>query len=123
GINKRAAAHAERKQQGSHVLSYWLAGLTNRKVAGSVLTVVALITVAAFIYGKNIQIGDVEAGAPELRADSEYNLDVAYIQKNYGIPNDMLAVLVTTPEGATGKFKPSWELVGLRRKLADLRAA
>ena len=120
GITKRAASHAERKQQGSHVLSYWLAGLTNRKVAGSVLTVVALITVAAFIYGKNIQIGDVEAGAPELRADSEYNLDVAYIQKNYGLSNDMFAVIVTTPEGGLGNFETLLEMDRLERKLADL---
>src|SRR5690606_17345216 len=115
GITKRAPSHAERKQQGSHVLSYWLPGLTNRKVASSVLTVLALITVAAFIYGKNSQLGRVEAGASEFRAGSEYNLDVAYMQKNYGVSSDMRGGSVTPPAGALGKFETLFEMHRLER--------
>lgn len=120
GITTRASFHAKRKQQGEHAISRWLGGFTNRKVASGVLVSVALITVAAFIYGQKIQIGDVEAGAPELRADSEYNLDVAYIQQNYGLSNDMFAVIVTTPEGGLGNFETLLEIDRLERQLRDL---
>ena len=47
-----------------------------------------------------LQIGDLDAGAPELRPDSRYNRDVAYINAHYNISGDQFAVItVTGPEG------------------------
>ena len=120
GITKRAAKHAERVQKSNHSVSQWLGLITGKKVAVGVLVSVAVITVAGFIYGQKMQIGDVEAGAPELRADSEYNLDVEYVQKNYGLSNDLFAVIVTTPEGGLGNFETLLEIDRLERLLRDL---
>ena len=120
GITQRAARHAESKQLGEHVIGQWFGYLTSKKIASVVLISVTAITVAGFIHGQKIQIGDVDAGAPELRADSEYNLDVAYIQKNYGLSNDMFAVIVTTPEGGLGNYKTLLQMERLERQLRDL---
>ena len=47
-----------------------------------------------------LQIGDLDVGAPELRPDSRYNKDVAYINEYYRISGDQFAVItVTGPEG------------------------
>jgi predicted RND superfamily exporter protein len=40
-----------------------------------------------------LQIGDLDPGAPELRADSRYNLDNAYITGHYSLSSDQFAVI------------------------------
>ncbi len=47
-----------------------------------------------------LQIGDLDAGAPELRPNSRYNRDVVYINDHYRISGDQFAVITATgPEG------------------------
>ena len=68
-------------------------------------TVVARVLIAlagvAFIfgiwYGQNLKIGDLDAGAPELRADSRYNMDNKFIVENYTASTDVFVVMVQTP--------------------------
>ncbi|CAB3785862.1 hypothetical protein LMG28688_02125 [Paraburkholderia caffeinitolerans] len=45
---------------------------------------------------RGLQIGDIGSGAPELRANSRYNLDNARITSQYNIGVDALAVIVET---------------------------
>ena len=64
-----------------------------------------LIVAAAFsAYGLNqstkVQIGDLDAGSPELRLDSRYNRDTAVITERFSIGVDILSVIVETePNG------------------------
>ncbi len=51
---------------------------------------------AAAVSLKSLKIGDLDAGAPELRLDSRYNRDMRYINANYGLSSDQFAVIVTT---------------------------
>ena len=67
---------------------------------------VAIITawlglgIFGLIYGEKVQIGDLDAGVPELRSDSRYNLDAAVITSKFTIGVDLLSVLVeTVPSG------------------------
>jgi len=57
---------------------------------------------AAFIfgiwYGQDLKIGDLDAGAPELRADSRYNMDNKFIVENYTASTDVFVVMVKTPD-------------------------
>lgn len=47
-----------------------------------------------------VQIGDLDAGSPELRPDSRYNLDTAVITERFNIGVDILSVIVeTVPNG------------------------
>ncbi len=43
-----------------------------------------------------MKIGDLDAGAPELRPDSRYNLDNAYIVDNYSTSTDLFVIMVKT---------------------------
>jgi predicted RND superfamily exporter protein len=49
-------------------------------------------------YGQDLKIGDLDAGAPELRADSRYNMDNRFIVDNYTASTDVFVVMVQTPE-------------------------
>jgi len=49
---------------------------------------------------RGIQIGDVHAGAAELRPYSRYNLDASYITRNFDLGLNVITVIVEVPEGA-----------------------
>src|SRR5690606_19286005 len=71
-------------------------------VVAPISVVLALaVAVGAFWYQKeNLQIGDLDQGAPELRPDSRYNQDNDYIIRHYSTSSDVLVVMVKT--GAEG---------------------
>ena len=46
--------------------------------------------------GMGDSFGDLDAGAPELRASSRYNRDNAYITSHYTLSSDSFAVIVKT---------------------------
>lgn len=49
-------------------------------------------------YGSDLKIGDLDAGAPELRADSRYNMDNRFMVNNYTASTDVFVVMVQTPD-------------------------
>ena len=63
-----------------------------------------VLAIAAFVfgiwYGQDLKIGDLDAGAPELRADSRYNMDNKFIVENYTASTDVFVVMVQTPDMA-----------------------
>ena len=65
--------------------------------------IIALSGGALGIYlSQDLKIGDLDRGAPELRPDSRYNLDDAFISDNYSVSADVLVVMVETqPQGCT----------------------
>ncbi|WP_439814055.1 efflux RND transporter permease subunit [Zavarzinia sp. CC-PAN008] len=61
----------------------------------------ALVLGAVGLYeGRNLQIGDVHAGAAELRPNARYNQDIAFITSNYAIGLNVLTAIVEAPENA-----------------------
>ncbi|MBV4491446.1 efflux RND transporter permease subunit [Pseudomonas oryzicola] len=94
-IDARAAQH-----RGFGRLWDLLDRSTERKWASAAL-LVALALCGLGIWGSlQLKIGDLDSGAPELRADSRYNLDNAYITRHYALSSDTFAVMVkTAPEG------------------------
>ncbi|MBC7859412.1 MAG: MMPL family transporter, partial [Burkholderiaceae bacterium] len=57
------------------------------------------LLLAGAAVSTRLSIGDLDPGAPELRADSRYNRDVAFVNAAYGASSDVLAVMVRTPDG------------------------
>lgn len=70
---------------------------TERRWATGAIVVATLMGIAGFVVSLNLQIGDLDPGAPELQPDSRYNRDNAFITKNYSLSSDMFAVIVKTP--------------------------
>jgi len=51
---------------------------------------------------QQLTIGDMDAGSPELRPDSRYNLDAKLITERFSIGVDVLSVIIETiPDGCT----------------------
>ena len=72
--------------------------LTQPKSAGIVLVLAAVLGSVGFAVGYHLKIGDLDPGAPELRPNSRYNRDNAFMIANYAASSDILAVMVQTPQ-------------------------
>ncbi len=69
--------------------------------------VAILLAIGGFYVSKDLKIGDLDPGAPELRPDSRYNLDNAYLTENYSTSTDVFVVMVQTEPQQCG----AWEVV------------
>ncbi|HLA32931.1 MAG TPA: MMPL family transporter [Pseudomonas sp.] len=73
---------------------------TTPKWATGAVLVAVLLGIGGFVVSLQLKIGDLDSGAPELREDSRYNRDNAYITSHYALSSDMFAVMIKTgPEG------------------------
>lgn len=103
GVSKTAARRALREEgevsRGEGLGSIWLFlnRFTERRWATGAVMLAVGMTVVAFAVSQKLKIGDLEPGAPELRQNSRYNLDNAYINTNYSLSSDQFAVIVRTP--------------------------
>ena len=55
--------------------------------------------------GHHLQIGDSQAGVPELLPDSRYNRDTAAVQANFAIGTDIIKIIAETDPEACVKFE------------------
>ncbi len=106
GVGKKAAERAlridDRAKQSRGFGRIWdgLNRFTTPKWATGTVLLATLLGVGGFIVSLQLKIGDLDRGAPELRADSRYNLDNAYITSHYALSSDLFAVMIKTgPEG------------------------
>ncbi|PIE88960.1 MAG: RND transporter [Acidobacteria bacterium] len=79
---------------------FWnrLSHVAERKT-GLAIIVIALILMGVGLWqGTHVAIGDIHRGVPELRAESRYNQDSAYITDHFSIGVDLLSVIVETKE-------------------------
>jgi predicted RND superfamily exporter protein len=90
----------ERRQQRLASVWHWLAKITNRGPALAIIIVSALLGVAGWWKGRETPIGDTQAGVPELRPQSRYNVDSDIITSKFSIGVDILTVIVKTAEPA-----------------------
>ncbi|EJN40296.1 putative RND superfamily exporter [Pseudomonas sp. GM84] len=67
--------------------------LATRRGAAWALGCAALLLGVGLFEARNLHVGDIGAGVPELRADSRYNQDVAVITRDFAIGVDLLQVI------------------------------
>ena len=81
-----------------------LAGFTRPRPALLAVTA-AMIALGTSIYLKqDLKIGDLDPGASELRPDSRYNLDNAFMNENYSMSSDVFVVMLKTPASGNSKY-------------------
>jgi predicted RND superfamily exporter protein len=71
---------------------------TERRWAGAAIAVSLVLAVGGLAIGTQLKIGDLDPGAPELRRESRYNQDNAFITTNYSLSSDQFAVMLKTPK-------------------------
>ena len=106
GVGRKAAERALRMEnnaaahKGFGRLWDLLDRCTERKWATVVVVLGLAMGIGGYLVSLNLKVGDLDSGAPELRADSRYNKDNGYITSHYALSSDLFAVMVkTAPEG------------------------
>ncbi len=100
GVGKVCAERASKgakSMEDMHWVWRFLLSFTKKGPATIAIVVSVLMAVGGYYVSKDLQIGDLDPGAPELRADSRYNKDVAFVVDNYSVSTDVFAVIVKTP--------------------------
>ncbi|WP_232532904.1 efflux RND transporter permease subunit [Ramlibacter pinisoli] len=110
GVSARAAQRSLRAEAaeaggaGKHPLWAALDRFTRKPWATWSVVGALVLGAVGVAASSQLKIGDLDPGAPELRADSRYNRDVAFMNASYGASSDVLAVMVTTPEGQCSRY-------------------
>ena len=91
-------AMRRQQRQAAEGSRFWsaLANLASHRVAPWSLALALTALAAGLWYGQRLEVGDLDQGAPELRADSRYNLDNRFIIEHYATRSDVLVVMVRT---------------------------
>jgi len=122
GVSARAAERSLRAEgaQSKHPMWAALDRFTQLNWAVVAVAVAAVLGVAGWLVSTHLKIGDLDPGAPELRADSRYNRDVAFMNEAYGAASDVLAVMVKTPEGQCSQYDTLNKVDALEWQLRQL---
>jgi hypothetical protein len=126
GVSRKAALRSLRAEAADaaggskHPLWALLDRFTQRRWASAAVAAGLAMGVAGFAVSTQLKIGDLDPGAPELRADSRYNRDVAFMNAAYGASSDVLAVMVKTPEGQCSAYATLNKIDALEWQLRQL---
>ena len=93
---------------------------TQPQRARAALLAAAALGVAGFAVSLNLKIGDLDPGAPELRPDSRYNRDVAFMVANYAASSDIFVVMVKTPQYQCTRYDTLMQVDALEWQLQQL---
>jgi hypothetical protein len=88
----------ETRQQQLTAMWHKLAGITRKGPAIAITVLSVLLGIWGAWKGRETPIGDTQAGVPELRADSRYNVDSNIITSEFSIGVDVLTAIVETEE-------------------------
>lgn len=127
GVNARAASRAlrnEPKTDGSagaqSAMERVLDRFTRPAGAAAAIAVFAVLGAVGYAASLNLKIGDLDRGAPELRPDSRYNRDSAFMNGNYAASSDVFVLMATTPAGRCSNYKALQMLDALEWDLRQL---
>jgi predicted RND superfamily exporter protein len=120
GMTKSGIRHATKQEESDSKVWRGLSIMANRKVASVSILLAMALTFGGFVVSQDLQVGDLDDGAPELRADSVYNLDNKFITQNYSTSSDVLVIMVKTAAGECTEYKTmdaidrfTWEMENL----------
>ena len=106
GVSATAALRSLRSEMadeahlGSKKHPFWqfLDLFTRRKLALAAIIAASAMGAIGFAISLNLKIGDLDPGAPELRPDSRYNKDNAFVVSHYAASSDIYVVMVKTKQ-------------------------
>ncbi len=113
GVSKRAAARSLREEiknqadlvQQKHPLWKFLDLFTQRRNAVIALAMAAGLGIGGLVVSHHLKIGDLDPGAPELRPESRYNQDNAFVTSHYSTSSDILVIMAKTHQYGCVEYK------------------
>ena len=121
GISPKTIELVRKRGAGmDHPVWSFLSKFTQRKWA-AVAIIISIIGLAGGIYMRQgLKTGDLDPGAPELRPDSRYNQDNAYMNEHYSASSDVFVVMLKTPPAGNSAYpvvvatdKLAWKMTQL----------
>jgi len=104
GLSNPCLRYLQRKQKKPSKLWPFIANFAKPPFAPAVI-IIAIGLFGVGLYGsKDLRIGDLDAGAPELRADSRYNRDNAFLTENFSTSTDVFVAMIQTPPQQCGEY-------------------
>ncbi|WP_051378670.1 efflux RND transporter permease subunit [Derxia gummosa] len=132
GVSASAAARSLRAEQAGgadgdssgaqarHPFWAFLDHFTRPRWARVAIGAALAMGAAGFAVSTHLRIGDTDPGAPELRPDSRYNRDNAFMVKNFGASSDTFVVMVKTPEFGCASYSTLARVDALEDELQQL---
>jgi len=117
---KAELMEANDAQHGKHPFWAFLDLFTQRKWASIAVAAGLVMGAVGLAVSFQLKIGDTDPGAPELRPDSRYNRDNAFMTANYAASSDVYIVMVKTPQYACGQYDTLMAVDALERALLQL---
>lgn len=134
GVGQRAVERVRAKREGSHRLASFFSRFTRPGWAAASILLAALGYAGGVWIAKDVQVGDLDKGAPELWPDPctemdcprgyiperryQYNHDVNMLVSHYSVSADVLVVIGTTPVESCNSYQAlqqidelSWQLL------------
>ncbi|MBW2367070.1 MAG: RND family transporter [Deltaproteobacteria bacterium] len=105
GICETAISHAGARKDKKNILTRACTPFVRAKPARIMVMVAVLLACFGLYASKDLKIGDLDKGAPELRADSQYNKDIEFITENYSTSSDVLIVMVETDKQKSASYE------------------
>mgnify|MGYP000196772936 FL=1 len=105
GLSKGGLKHAKKVELYGDKKWRVLSFMAHPSVAPISVLIAILGCGIGIYYQKDLKIGDLDKGAPELRADSRYNLDNDYIISNYSTSADVMVVMIKTPAEGCSSYE------------------
>ncbi|MCD6292991.1 MAG: RND family transporter [Deltaproteobacteria bacterium] len=93
-VNEKYRQKLKRKTAFFAPIWHKLSAVANRPVAAVIIGICLMLALLGAWKAGDIRIGDTKAGVPELRPDSRYNLDTAFITKKFSIGVDVLSIFI-----------------------------
>jgi predicted RND superfamily exporter protein len=104
GVSPACLRKQERKSRSQHRFARALSRVTEPRLARAVALVALVILGAAWTASRDLKIGDLDSGAPELRPTSRYNQDNAFTASHYSTSSDVFVVMVKTQPDQCGSY-------------------
>ncbi|ROZ68730.1 RND family transporter [Ramlibacter sp. WS9] len=104
GLSPAGLRKAVERDKGRHRPARFIASFARPGRAWVVVAVAAVIGGWGYAASRDLKIGDLDAGAPELRADSRYNRDSGWFTDHYATSADVFVVMVKTASGECGSY-------------------
>ena len=130
GVNRLAAGRslkAERVETqqtgpGKNPLWAFLDLFTQRKWATLAIVGAVLLAMGGLVVSLNLKVGDLDPGAPELRSDSRYNRDNAYVISHYQASSDVYTVIIPTPTAKCSEYSTLLKVQALEGQVRGIKA-
>ena len=104
GLSNSSLSYLHRKRDNPSKFWPFIANFAKPPFAPVVIIVAIALFGLGFYGSKDLRIGDLDPGAPELRADSRYNLDNAFLTENFSTSTDVFVAMIQTPPQQCGEY-------------------